>query len=269
MSTDVNTLKADDLKSIRIKNINTHKFSIVFTNNCKITFLSGSESFFVPQNSLLFVERGVKYSCLLEKDDPDCSPFQKVCLDDEILKRLKGILTSVYDYRLDVNKSHRTMTDKIIVAETEKENISFFKKLLDINDTRKKTIKIAYLISKMSVVEKIVHSVVVSSAFSFTDKVRNLLSSDLSRKWRLNFVADVFNVSEITVRKRLEVEGTSFNTLLLELRMNHAMNLLQENEKQIHQISALIGINNPSYFIRLFKDFYGITPKQYVIYFRS
>lgn len=117
--------------------------------------------------------------------------------------------------------------------------------------------------------EKIVHSVVVSSAFSFTDKVRNLLSSDLSRKWRLNFVADVFNVSEITVRKRLEVEGTSFNTLLLELRMNHAMNLLQENEKQIHQISALIGINNPSYFIRLFKDFYGITPKQYVIYFRS
>ncbi|HFT9694228.1 TPA: helix-turn-helix transcriptional regulator, partial [Escherichia coli] len=68
---------------------------------------------------------------------------------------------------------------------------------------------------------------------------------------------------------RLEAEGASFNNLLLALRMNQAMKMLLENEKQTHQIAAFLGFNTPSYFIRLFKEFYGITPRQYVIYFRS
>ncbi|EHV4946432.1 helix-turn-helix transcriptional regulator [Escherichia coli] len=129
-------------------------------------------------------------------------------------------------------------------------------------------VKIAYLISKLEARDKLIFSLRVSSAISFGDKIKNLIQDDLSKKWRLNLIADKFNVSEVTIRKRLESENTSFNNLILDLRMNKALQLLHENEKQIHQISKLIGISNPSYFIKMFKDYFGVTPKQYTLYFR-
>jgi AraC-like DNA-binding protein len=269
MSKTHDMTKSGELKTIMISNINTHRYSIIYTDNCEITFQSGNECFFAPRNSLLFVERGVQYSCVLKKVNPQHPPFKSVVLDEEILLSLKDILVTVYDYKLNENKIQRTIKDKILRVNAEKDHVQLFNNLLRLNHKRMVSLKIAYLISRLSISEEILHSVIISSAFTFTDKVRELVRRNLSRKWRLSMIADIFNIEEVTVRKRLEAEGVSFNNLLLALRMNQAMKMLLENEKQTHQIAAFLGFNTPSYFIRLFKEFYGITPKQYVIYFRS
>lgn len=121
----------------------------------------------------------------------------------------------------------------------------------------------------MGIAKDIIHSLIASAAITFTDKVRSMIEKDTSRKWRINMIADEFNISEISVRKRLESEGMSFNNLLVDVRMNKAMQLLLENEQQIHQISKAVGILSPSYFIKSFKYHFGITPKQFIIYFRE
>ncbi|HDY2678837.1 TPA: AraC family transcriptional regulator, partial [Escherichia coli] len=38
---------------------------------------------------------------------------------------------------------------------------------------------------------------------------------------------------------------------------------------QICQISKSVGFRSTSYFIKIFKDYFGITPKQLIIYFRN
>ncbi|MBE0719106.1 AraC family transcriptional regulator, partial [Escherichia coli] len=42
-----------------------------------------------------------------------------------------------------------------------------------------------------------------------------------------------------------------------------------ENSYQIAQISNMVGISSTSYFIRLFNKHFGVTPKQFVSYFRG
>ncbi len=78
----------------------------------------------------------------------------------------------------------------------------------------------------------------------------------------------MFNVSEITIRKRLESENTNFNQILMQLRMSKAALLLLKTHTR-YPISNMIGISSASYFIRVFNKHYGVTPKQFFTYFKG
>lgn len=57
--------------------------------------------------------------------------------------------------------------------------------------------------------------------------------------------------------------GKSFNDYLCELRMEKAKELLKDSNKKISTVSKEIGIPNTSYFCMLFKNIYGMAPKEY------
>ncbi|MCZ5856041.1 AraC family transcriptional regulator, partial [Escherichia coli] len=69
-------------------------------------------------------------------------------------------------------------------------------------------------------------SILSSGVIKFSDKLIKVLEQDLSKRWRLERVAEIFNVSEISIRKRLNAEQTTFYQILLERRMNKAIQLL-------------------------------------------
>lgn len=53
---------------------------------------------------------------------------------------------------------------------------------------------------------KIISSLYASCGITFTDKVKNELRKDLSKNWKISMIADKFNISEVSVRKRLSSE---------------------------------------------------------------
>ena len=57
--------------------------------------------------------------------------------------------------------------------------------------------------------------------------------------------------------------GNSFNTLLVEARMNAAAELLKKSELSVEQIGISIGYHDPTYFMKVFKKYYGRTPGSY------
>ena len=57
--------------------------------------------------------------------------------------------------------------------------------------------------------------------------------------------------------------GKTFSTYLNNYRIYKALELLEENDKSILEISESCGFENLSYFIRLFKQSTGMTPLQY------
>ncbi|HGC4909429.1 TPA: helix-turn-helix transcriptional regulator, partial [Escherichia coli] len=103
---------------------------------------------------------------------------------------------------------------------------------------------------------------------TFSDKLIKTFEQDLSKRWRLGDVAEIFNVSEISIRKRLDAEKTTFYQVLLERRMNKALQLLLDNELQVDMIAKKIGISSTSYFIKVFRKHFGVTPKCFLMYFR-
>ncbi|HIT85989.1 MAG TPA: response regulator [Candidatus Ornithomonoglobus intestinigallinarum] len=57
--------------------------------------------------------------------------------------------------------------------------------------------------------------------------------------------------------------GENFSDYLLRVRMEHAVKLLKENKK-ITDISRECGYSSSGYFSRIFKDYYGCTPSDYI-----
>jgi len=63
--------------------------------------------------------------------------------------------------------------------------------------------------------------------------------------------------------------STSVNEYIRDQKIEYAKNLLENSELNITEITYKIGINSRSYFSKLFKQRFGLTPKQYIIQSRK
>nr|WP_274618544.1 helix-turn-helix transcriptional regulator [Escherichia coli] len=91
----------------------------------------------------------------------------------------------------------------------------------------------------------------------------------MSKQWRLCHLSDKLFMSEVNIRKKLEKENITFNNLLLDLRMNFSARLLNTTEMHVSNIAKKSGYSNVSYFIKVFKDYFGVTPRQYNLKIRG
>ena len=64
-------------------------------------------------------------------------------------------------------------------------------------------------------------------------------------------------------RKIKAVSGISPNKLIVNIRMKMAADMLRENQYTISEIAYQTGFSDPSYFSRVFKSVFQITPKEY------
>jgi two-component system, response regulator YesN len=62
-----------------------------------------------------------------------------------------------------------------------------------------------------------------------------------------------------------EYMNKSVNEYIIELRMKKAKELLESNSDSVTDIALNLGFSNQSYFISIFKKYYGSTPNQYRI----
>lgn len=76
-------------------------------------------------------------------------------------------------------------------------------------------------------------------------------------------VADSLNVSESTLKRRLQEQGLSFLVLLNEARQAEAANLLITTTRSVQEIADWLGYATPTNFVRAFRQWRGMTPKQY------
>ena len=60
-----------------------------------------------------------------------------------------------------------------------------------------------------------------------------------------------------------QVMNMSFKKYLLKSRLEHARQLLEDTEDSINDICAKVGMANPSYFSKLFKQEMGVLPSEY------
>ena len=78
-----------------------------------------------------------------------------------------------------------------------------------------------------------------------------------------NHVADSMNISVSTLQRRLSEEGTTFQEVLEETRKRLAKMYLTERKTSITDVAYLLGYKSHSQFFKVFKTWFGITPKTY------
>lgn len=76
-------------------------------------------------------------------------------------------------------------------------------------------------------------------------------------------IARQFNMSEQTLRKKLNEEGTSYQRIKDDIRHTLANKLLARRDLKIADISRQLGFSEPRAFSRAYKQWSGINPKEY------
>ena len=86
------------------------------------------------------------------------------------------------------------------------------------------------------------------------------LSSDIS----LETAADFAGVSSFYLSKLFKEEkGETFINFISDKRLEKSRQLLEQTELSIKEITAEVGYNDQNYFSRIFKNKYGLSPKEY------
>lgn len=98
---------------------------------------------------------------------------------------------------------------------------------------------------------------------SFEMQLRRLIRQQLGTI-TLSFVADYFHITLPYASSLIhQVTGKSFSDLVLEERMAESAKLLRESSLSISRVALLSGYQEPSYFMKVFKKYYGCTASAY------
>ncbi|WP_342322099.1 AraC family transcriptional regulator [Kosakonia sp. BYX6] len=101
------------------------------------------------------------------------------------------------------------------------------------------------------------------------ERVYHIIQNDIHKEWSLSQVASALFLSPSLLKKKLKNENTSYSQIITDCRMRYAARQLLMADKNIYQISRLCGYRSTSYFISVFKTFYGTTPLHYVTQYRQ
>lgn len=250
--------------------VRPYQFSMVYTSNCsmKIKEEKSYEEIEISKGTISFIERNQNLEVSVIKERGGEAYMVHSLTTDNVRTLISILEPSLNPVPVKIT-NERNLRDKIHVVSGEGINKILFQSLKETKNPTAGIYKIAYLILKSEHPEKLYWSLCLSASQFFSDRVKAVIESDLSRKWRLSSVSEALSLSEIAVRKKLEAENTSFYQILLDARMQKAAKLILDESQHINKVAVRTGMSSTSYFIKTFSTYYGVTPKQFYLYFKS
>lgn len=95
-------------------------------------------------------------------------------------------------------------------------------------------------------------------------KVCDYVDAHLQEDISLEQMADYISVSSFYLSKLFKEEkGVTFINFVSDKRLEKARQMLEETDLSIKEITAEVGYNDQNYFSRIFKNKYGVSPKEY------
>ncbi|MGY3916137.1 helix-turn-helix transcriptional regulator [Aeromonas australiensis] len=102
-----------------------------------------------------------------------------------------------------------------------------------------------------------------ASTMTLPERLARYLAVEPGIDHTLEAVAPHFSMSRASMVRKLAAEGRSFRQLLAQVRMGHALNLLQQGLTPL-EVALACGYDSPSRFAARFKEQFGLTPYQYL-----
>ena len=153
------------------------------------------------------------------------APFQQVALDDDLESTLQHCVHSIEARQISDQRVRYRLMD-LLAALAERSHL-------------------------------FVYSTVQSNT---SERLRGLISEAPERHWTAQEASRELAMSEATLRRRLAGEQTRFEHLLVDVRMHHAMMLMQTTAWTIPRIAHACGYKSRTRFAERFKERFGCLP---------
>ncbi|MDU1892533.1 MAG: two-component regulator propeller domain-containing protein [Dysgonomonas sp.] len=101
----------------------------------------------------------------------------------------------------------------------------------------------------------------------FITKIVEVINENIADPtFNVEQLAEFLLISRSSLHRRIKsITDMSPLDFIRLIRLQKAAQLIHEGKFRINEICYLVGINTPSYFIKLFQQQYGMTPKEYEI----
>lgn len=99
----------------------------------------------------------------------------------------------------------------------------------------------------------------------FLSEVYEHIEKHLSySEYQIKDLCNHLNMSRLQIYRKLRKSiDTTFTEILINSRIQKAAYFLKHTDLHISEIARSVGIKDPSYFTKIFKNRMGITPKQF------
>lgn len=95
---------------------------------------------------------------------------------------------------------------------------------------------------------------------SWTDRIRRLVSQRPHADWTVQALAEVFHMSESSLRRRMDSGEVTLAALVREVRLETALGLLQTTGLPVGEVAQRCGWESHSRFSAVFQERWGVTP---------
>ena len=97
------------------------------------------------------------------------------------------------------------------------------------------------------------------------DSIMTYIRRNYSKKLSLNHLGQVFHFNPNYICNLFAKQyGQTFTTILTNIRMTEAARMIKGTGKPLKEVAAECGYTNYFYFCRVFKEFFGCVPSEYV-----
>ena len=103
----------------------------------------------------------------------------------------------------------------------------------------------------------------MEEAGGYESSVRRMLLSSRGRFPAAPDIAQALSLGERTLRRRLNAENTSYQTIVNDVRNHLARQYLADTDLSVADVGALIGFEDLANFRQAFRKWNGITPAQF------
>ena len=184
---------------------------------------------------------------------------------------VKGLINSIFDSSLS-NISHDNITelyrkiitiinDAIMINLNEKSNSDYLnipniESFFDINELKQ------FINNYTNIVFD--NNLVNDNKVNVIDDIKRYIKENYDKDISLNYLANNRYYLHPKYLSNIfkKSTGMTFSSYLTQIRMKKALYLLETTYMSISDVSAYSGYNNLSYFIKKFKSYYNITPKE-------
>ena len=100
----------------------------------------------------------------------------------------------------------------------------------------------------------------------FIDKVTNMIMKNLAEQsLNVEHLSQELGMSRGHLHRKIKsAVGLGPNEYIRMIRLKEAAKLFMKNDYNISEISFMVGFNNPAYFTKCFKDYYNVSPTEFI-----
>ncbi|GAL06218.1 transcriptional regulator AraC family [Photobacterium aphoticum] len=108
------------------------------------------------------------------------------------------------------------------------------------------------------------HLLFPQTTLSFSQQLSRYLSHSPDEEHPLEQAATHFAMSRATLIRKLKAEGRQYRDVLAEVRLNHALYLMQQGQTNVAMLAQCCGYQSEGRFSQRFKGKFGVTPSGYL-----